>query len=61
MSLPRRDIVTYEAAQNAFAALEQLISEESDPANLLDLMVHINTLLDLVDERIEKMQMRLSQ
>ena len=56
MSVPRRGIVTYEAAQDAFAAIEQRISEESDAANLLDLIIHVNTLIELLDEQIGKMQ-----
>ena len=61
MSATRRRSVTYEAAQDAFTTLEERISEESDAANLLDLIIHINTLLELLDERIGKMHKRLIQ
>ena len=61
MSVPRRGIVTYKAAQDAFAALEQRISEESDAANLLDLIIHINILIELLDDQIGKIQKRFIQ
>jgi RNA processing factor Prp31 len=60
VSAMRADRATYDFAEDAFfTVLRQRISEESDPANLLDLIIQINTLLDLLDEKLAKMQMRL--
>ena len=61
MSGARRGIVTCEAAQDAFATLEQRISEESDAVNLLDLIIHINTLIELLEEKIGNTEKRLIQ
>ena len=61
MSATRNDSVTYEAAEDAFNTLEQRISEESDPINLLDLIIHIDMLVGLLEAKIGKMQKRLIQ
>ena len=60
MSATRRGRATHEAAQEAFTTLEQNISEDSDAVNLLDLIIHINTLIELLEEQIGKMEKRLS-
>lgn len=59
MLVPRRGSVNYDAAQDAFAALEQHISEEWNAVNLMDLLIHINTLIELVEEKVRKMEKRL--
>jgi len=56
--VPRRGSVNYDAAEDAFAALEQHISEEWDTVNLMDLLIHINTLIELMEEKIGKMEKR---
>ena len=50
--------MNYDAAEDAFAALEQHISEEWDTVNLMDLLIHINTLIELMEEKIGKMEKR---
>lgn len=59
MSATRRGRATHEAAQDAFTTLEQYISQESDALNLLDFIIHINTLIELLEEQIGKMDKRL--